>query len=140
MCTYKWADLSLNTGQIIFKFSTNINDMCVINFHLFYFELNKTLKNANEKFKFMVKSKFTFFQYFRRDQTRSNISQNKLNITIFLSQILQRLPSPCKLTSRYVPPHCSLQQDNGVPLTSHNAERNSTSREFLLSVDSVWSE
>ena len=66
---YKWADISVNTGQIIFKFSTNINDMCVINFHLFYFELNKTLKNANEKFKFMVKSKFVFFQYFRRDQT-----------------------------------------------------------------------
>ena len=54
--------------QIIFKFSTNINGMSVIKLHLFYFKLNKKLKNANAKLKFMVKSKFTVFQYFRRDQ------------------------------------------------------------------------
>ena len=51
----------------------------------------------------MVKSKFTFFQYFRKDQTWSNISQNKVNIAIFLSQGLQRRPCPCKLSSWYVP-------------------------------------
>ena len=73
----------------------------------------------------MVKSKFTFFQYFRRDQAWSDISQYKVNITIFLSQNLQRRPCSCKLNSRYVPPHCSLPQDNGVSLTSHNTERNS---------------
>ena len=125
MCTYKWAHISVNTGQIIFKYSTNINHSCVIKLHLFYLELNKKLKNANAKFKFMAKSKFTFFQYFRRDQTGSNISQNKVNITIFISQILQRRPCPCKLRSGYVLPHCSKRQDNGVSLTSHNAERNS---------------
>ena len=73
------------------------------------------------------------------------MSQNKVNITIFLSQILQRRPCSCKISSGYVPPHCSLRQDNGVSLTSHNAERNSeggcsTRREFLLLVDSVWLE
>ena len=57
---------------------------------------------------------------------------------MFLSQILQRRPCPCKLSSGYVPRHCSLLQDNGVSLTSHNAERNSvggcsTRRVFTLS-------
>ena len=51
-----------------------------------------------------------------------NESQNKVSITRFLSQILQR--RPCKLSSGY-PPLCSLLQDNGVSLTSHDAERNS---------------
>ena len=89
----------------------------------------------------MVKQKFTFFQYFRRHQPWSNISQNKVNITIFFSQILQRRPCPCKLSSRFVP-SLFTTQDNGVSLTWHNAERNSeggysTRREYLLSVDSV---
>ena len=79
-----WAHISINTAQIIFKFSTNINDMCVIKLHLFDFEKNKKLKYVNAKLKFMVKLKFTFFQYFRRDQTWSNISKNKVNITIYL--------------------------------------------------------
>ena len=72
--TYKCAHINALISPLIlvgsfFKFSTNINDMCVIKMHLFYFEYNKKLKHANAKFKFMVKSKFTFFQYFRRDQT-----------------------------------------------------------------------
>ena len=79
----------------------------------------------------MVKSKFTFFQYFSIDQTWSNISQNKVHITIFFSQILQRRPCPW-----VCPPHSSLRHDDGVSLTSQNAERNSeggcsTRREFF---------
>ena len=67
--------------------------------------------------------------------------QNKVNITIFLCQILQRHPCPCKLSSRYVPPQCSLRRLIDV----YNAERNSeggssTRREFLLSDDTMWSE
>ena len=74
---------------------------------------------------------------------------NQVNSTIVLSQILQRRPCPCsKLSSGYVPPpppHSALRQDNSVSLKSHNAERNSeggcsTHRDFLLTVDSVWSE
>ena len=38
VCTYNWAHISINTGKIIFKFSTNIDDMCVIKFRLLYFE------------------------------------------------------------------------------------------------------
>ena len=34
----KWARISVNTGQIIFKFSTNIKDIYVIKLHLFYYE------------------------------------------------------------------------------------------------------
>ena len=80
-----------------------------------------------------------FFQYFRRDQTRWNIS---VSITIFLSQIRQRRQCPSKLSSGFVPPHCSLRPDNGVSLTSHNAERNSegvcsTRRECLLGISPV---
>ena len=56
---------------------------------------------------------------------------------------MQQRSCPFKRSSRRVPPHCSLRQDNDVSLTSHNAERNSdggcsTRREFLLSADSVW--
>ena len=68
------------------------------------FQKNKQFENANAKFKFMVKSKFTFYQYFRRGQTWSNFSQNKVNIRIFSSKILQWRPCPCKLSSGYIPP------------------------------------
>ena len=108
--TYKCAHINGLISPLILvrpfsKFSTNINDICVIKLHLFYLELNNKLKMRTQNSNLWLNQSSHFLQYFKRDQSRSNKSQNKVNITTFLSQILQRRPCPCKLGSGYVPTH-----------------------------------
>ena len=98
MCTYKWAHFSVNTStvQIIFKFSTNINDMCVIKLHLFCFKYNKKLlKKGERKIQIYGKIKVHIFSYTLKETKLDRIyHKNEVNIQIFLSQILQRHPCP----------------------------------------------
>ena len=61
MCTYKWDHITVNTGQIIFKFSPNINDMFVIKLHFFLFRIKQKVKKCERKTQIYGKIKVHIF-------------------------------------------------------------------------------